>query len=77
MSPTAEKVRAILAAQLDIEEEKILITTDIAEELGADSLDVVELMMEVEGEFGITIDEEAAKTFKTITDVARYIDEHE
>jgi len=75
MSPTAEKVRAILAAQLEIEEEKILETTDIAEDLGADSLDVVELMMTVEEDFGITIDEEAAKSFKTIIDVACYIDD--
>ena len=76
MSPTVEKVRAILAAQLDVEEEKILEATDIAEELGADSLDMVELMMSVEEEFGITIDEEAAKNFKTIADAARYIDDN-
>lgn len=76
MSPTAEKVRAILAAQMDIEEEKITKTSDIAEDLGADSLDVVELMMAVEEEFGITIDEDAAKTFKTLSDVAHYIDEN-
>ena len=75
MSPTIEKVRAILAVQLDIEEEKILETTDIAADLGADSLDVVELMMAVEEEFGCTFDEESAKTFKTVSDVARYIDE--
>jgi len=76
MSPTAEKVRSILALQLDIEEEKISETTDIADDLGADSLDVVEMMMGVEEEFGITIEEEAAKAFKTVSDVAKYIDEH-
>ena len=76
MSPTTEKVRAILAAQLDIDEEKITAQTDIAEDLGADSLDVVELMMSVEEEFGITIAEDEAKGFKTVGDVARYIDEH-
>ena len=76
MSATAEKVRTILAAQLDIDAEKITDTTNIAEDLGADSLDVVELMMSVEEEFEITIDEEAVKTFKTIRDVASYIDDN-
>jgi acyl carrier protein len=76
MSATAEKVRAILAAQLDIDAEKITDTTDIADDLGADSLDVVELMMSVEEEFELTIDEEAVKTFRTVADVASYIDEN-
>jgi acyl carrier protein len=76
MSATADKVRAILAAQLDIDAEKITETTDIAEDLGADSLDVVELMMSVEEEFEITIDEEAVKAFRTVADVAAYIDEN-
>ena len=76
MSATAEKVRAILAAQLDIDAEKINDTTNIAEDLGADSLDVVELMMSVEEEFEITIDEEAVKEFRTVADVASYIDEN-
>jgi acyl carrier protein len=76
MSATADKVRAILAAQLDIDAEKITDTTNIAEDLGADSLDVVELMMSVEEEFEITIDEEAVKSFRTVADVAEYIDEN-
>ena len=76
MSATAEKVRTILAAQLDIDAEKITETTDIADDLGADSLDVVELMMSVEEEFELTIDEEAVKNFRTVADVASYIDEN-
>jgi acyl carrier protein len=76
MSATAEKVRTILAAQLDIDAEKITDTTNIADDLGADSLDVVELMMSVEEEFELTIDEEAVKTFRTVADVASYIDEN-
>ncbi|MDR0380735.1 MAG: acyl carrier protein [Oscillospiraceae bacterium] len=75
MSTTVEKIRAILAAQLDIDEDKISATTDIAEDLGADSLDVVELMMSVEEEFGVTIDEDDVRSFKTVGDVAHYIDE--
>ena len=76
MSATAEKVRAILATQLDIDADKISETTDIADDLGADSLDVVELMMSVEEEFELTIDEDAVKTFRTVADVASYIDEN-
>lgn len=75
MSPTAEKVRAILAAQMDVDEEKIHADTNIAEELGADSLDLVELMMSVEEEFDVTIEEDKVQGFKTVADVAAYIDE--
>ncbi len=76
MSSTAEKVRAILAAQLDIDEDKIKASSLIADDLGADSLDVIELMMSVEEEFGIAITEEDARGFKTVEDVAQYIDDN-
>jgi acyl carrier protein len=76
MSATAEKVRAILAAQLDIDIDKITDATNISEDLGADSLDVVELMMSVEEEFEIVIDEDAVRDFRTIADVASYIDDN-
>lgn len=69
-----DKVKSILAAQLDIEEDKITETTDIAEDLGADSLDVVELMMSIEEEFGIEIADEDARSFKTVSDVVSYIE---
>ena len=69
-----DKVKSILAAQLDIEEDKITETTDIAEDLGADSLDVVELMMSIKEEFGIEIADEDARSFKTVSDVVSYIE---
>ena len=69
-----DKVKSILAAQLDIEEDKITETTDIAEDLGADSLDVVELMMSIEEEFGIEIADEDARSFKPVSDVVSYIE---
>ncbi len=75
MRTTLEKIRAILATQLDIDEDKIGAGTSIAEDLGADSLDVVELMMSIEEEFGISIDEEEVREFKTVGDVAAFIDE--
>ncbi|MCL2546676.1 MAG: acyl carrier protein [Oscillospiraceae bacterium] len=75
MSSTLDKVKEVLATQLDIDVDKIEDTTDIAEDLGADSLDVVELMFSIEEEYNITIDEEQIRKFKTVADVAKYIDE--
>ena len=75
LSTTMEKVISILAAQLDIDEDKINASTDIAEDLGADSLDVVELMLSVEEQFNITIEEEQIRKFHTVSDVVKYIDE--
>ncbi len=68
------KVKKILAAQRDIDVNKITESTDIAEDLGADSLDVVELMMSIEEEFGIEISDEEARNFKTVGDVVSYIE---
>ncbi len=75
MTATVEKIRKILASQLDIDVEKIGANTDIADDLGADSLDVVELMMSVEEEFNVSIDEDEVRNFKTVGDVAQYIDD--
>ena len=75
LSTTMERVISILAAQLDIDEDKINASTDIAEDLGADSLDVVELMLSVEEQFNITIEEEQIRKFHTVSDVVKYIDE--
>ena len=69
-----EKIKAILADQLDVAAEDITDATDIAEDLGADSLDVVELMMSIEEEFQIEIGDEDATDFRTVGDVAAYIE---
>ena len=71
---TLEKVKAIIADQLDIDTDKIIAETSLSEDLGADSLDIVEMMMSVEEEFGIEIDDDDAKEFKTIADLIAYID---
>ena len=71
---TLLKVREILAEQLDIDIDSITENTDIAEDLGADSLDVVELMITIEEEYGITVDEEQVRGFVTVGDVAAYIE---
>jgi len=69
-----EKVRAILAEQLDIDEDRITEDTDIIEDLGADSLDVVELMMTLEQEFDLMISDEKVSEFRTVGDVVDYIE---
>ena len=76
MSSSVDRVIELLAAQLDIDEDKITSKTNISEDLGADSLDVIELMMSVEEEFGVVIAEDEVVNFKTVADVARFIDEN-
>ncbi len=69
-----EKIKEILAAQLDVAVSDITETTDIADDLGADSLDVVELIMTIEEEFQIEVGDEDAHNFRTVGDVAGYIE---
>lgn len=69
-----EKVRDILSSQLDVDAEIITPDTDIAEDLGADSLDVVELLTALEDEFSIIIPQDAAQSIKTVGDLAEFID---
>ena len=68
-----DKVAEILAEQLDAEKEDITADTRIAEDLNADSLDVVELLMAIEDEFEKTIPDEEIENLKTVGDVADYI----
>ena len=68
-----DKIRELLAAQFDISEDTITIETKIAEELGADSLDVVELLMAIEEEFGVQIPDEEIENLKSVGDVVDYI----
>ena len=71
---TFEKVRDIIADQLSFDKNKIVESTVMAEELGADSLDLVEILMSLEDEFGISIPDEVIPTLKTIKDLVDYID---
>ena len=68
-----EKVRDIVAEQLDVEKDKILETSSIIEDLGADSLDVVELVMSIEEEFEIEIPEDAVEGIKTVGDIVKFV----
>lgn len=70
-----EKVRNIIADQLEIDDvESITMDTSLMNDLEADSLDAVEIMMELEDEFNLTIPDEDAEKFKNIGDIVRYIE---
>lgn len=69
-----EKVRELLAEQLEINEEDITPETRIMEDLHADSLDIVELIMTLEGEYNLVITDEEAATCRTVGEVAEYIE---
>ena len=69
-----EKVRAIVAKTLNVEEDKITLETNLVEDLGADSLDAVDLIMSLEEEFGMEIDDDSAQQSKTIGDLVAYIE---
>lgn len=77
MTKTIDKVKSIIANQLSTDVEKLNEKTNIAEELGADSLDLVEILMSLEDEFGISIPDEAIPEIKTIEDIVKFIDEHQ
>ena len=69
-----EKVKAILAEQFDVEEEKITAETDLQEDLGADSLDVVDLLMSIEDEFDVEVPDEEIENIKTVGTLVSYIE---
>ena len=71
-----EKIKAILCDQLDVEEDKVTLDADVLEDLGADSLDVVDLIMTLEEEFEVEIPDDVADSIKTVGDVVRYIEEN-
>ena len=68
-----EKIRRILCDQLDLDEDKVTMESDIVEDLEADSLDVVDLVMTIEDEFGLEVPDEEIENFRSVGDVVRYI----
>lgn len=69
-----EKVRDILVDQLDVEEDAVSLESSISEDLGADSLDVVDLIMSLEEEFDVEIPDEDIESIKTVGDIVKYIE---
>jgi acyl carrier protein len=71
-----EKVAAILAEQLDAEAETITLESSLVDDLGADSLDVVDLVMTLEDEFDMEIPDEDIENVRTVGDIVKYLEEH-
>ncbi len=69
-----EKVRKLLAEQLNIAPDKIDLKSRVIEDLGADSLDVVEMLMVLEDEFNVTVSDEESLQLKTVGDIVNLID---
>ncbi len=69
-----EKVRKLLAEQLNVAPDKIDLKSRVIEDLGADSLDVVEMLMVLEDEFNITVSDEESLQLKTVGDIVNLID---
>ncbi len=69
-----EKIKKILCEQLDVEEGDITMDTNIVEDLGADSLDIVDLIMSVEDEFELEVPDDQVENIKTVGDVVNYIE---
>ncbi|MBR6533500.1 MAG: acyl carrier protein [Clostridia bacterium] len=71
---TFDKIKTILAEQLDVDADTLTMETDIAKDLNADSLDVVEILMSIEDEFSVEIPDEEIENIKTIGDLVEYIE---
>ena len=74
MSDTLEKVQAIVVEHLGVEADKVTSSASFIEDLGADSLDTVELVMAFEEEFGIEIPDDAAETIQTVQNAIDFIE---
>lgn len=71
-----EEVKEIIAETLNCEAEKVTMEANIFDDLGADSLDAVELNLALEEKFGVAIDEETMAGIKTVSDIVKYIEEN-
>ena len=71
-----EKVRDILVDQLDVEEEKVTMEASVTEDLGADSLDFVDLVMSLEEKFDVEIPDDQVENIKTVGDIVKYIEDN-
>ena len=76
MSETADRVKKIVVEHLGVESEKVTEEASFIDDLGADSLDIVELVMAFEEEFGVEIPDDAAEKITTVKDAIEYIDQN-
>ena len=71
-----ERIQQILADQLDLPAEKITMESDILDDLEADSLDVVDLVMSIEDEYGLEVPDDHIENFRTVGDVVQFIEDN-
>ena len=76
MSDIADRVKKIVVEHLGVEEDKVAPDASFIDDLGADSLDIVELVMAFEEEFGVEIPDDAAEKINTVGDAIKYIEEN-
>ena len=76
MSDTADRVKKIVVEHLGVEAEKVTEDASFIDDLGADSLDIVELVMAFEEEFGVEIPDDAAEKISIVSDAIKYIEEN-
>ncbi len=69
-----EQVKAIICKELKLDPSKVLEDSNLKDDLGADSLDAVEIIMDIEDEFNIQIDDSEAENIKTVGDIVKYIE---
>ncbi|QVK18853.1 acyl carrier protein [Mycoplasmatota bacterium] len=69
-----EKVSEIVSTELSVSKDEITLETHLQNDLGADSLDAVELVMTIEEEFNVSIPDDAAQNLKTVGDIVRYLE---
>ncbi|MBP1546550.1 MAG: acyl carrier protein [Oscillospiraceae bacterium] len=72
-----DKVKELVAEQLDVDASEVVAEANIQDDLGADSLDVVDLIMSLEEEFEVEIPDDAAKNIKTVGDIVKYIEDNQ
>jgi len=74
MSEVADKVKAIIVDKLGVDESEVTLEASFTNDLGADSLDTVELIMELEKEFGLSIPDEEAEKISTVGDAIKHLE---
>ena len=68
-----EKVKKLIASELNIKEDEIKLESSLTQDLGADSLDAVELIMAIEEEFDVQVNDEEAQNIRTVNDIVKFL----
>ena len=71
-----DKIKAILVDQLDVDENKVTMGASITDDLGADSLDIADIVMSIEEEFNVEVPDDQLQNIKVVGDIVKYIEEN-